>query len=201
MDAIRELGPLTYAFLFLLAFAETILILTPFLPGPSLLFAAGAIAARPGAPLDVVILFFLFVAGGVLGDAVNFALGRAFGLRIAAHLRGKSATPHEGLAQAKEFFEKHSGKTIVMARLVPGLRTLTPIVAGGSLIRFRRFAAFNLAGGFLAVAVFLFAGYFFGSTPLVRNHFALVIVGIAVISVLPAAIEWMRFRRERQPPK
>lgn len=198
MDALRELGPWTYGFLLVLAFAETMFFLAPFLPGPSLLFAAGAIAGRPGAPLDVAVLYVVFTAGGILGDIANYALGRAFGPKVARLLRkGEAKTPHPQVVRAERFFEHHGGKTILMARFVPGVRSLVPVVAGWKRMFFARFLAFNAMGGFLCVAVFLFAGFYFGGVPAIRGNFPLVIVGIAAVSMAPAILEWMRFGRGR----
>ncbi len=196
MEALQEMGSLTYVLLFGLAFLETMFFLTPFLPGPSLLFAAGTVAARPGGPLDVAVLFLIFAAGGILGDSLNYALGRGFGPRVARFLRRDAAKePHPGLAKAEEFFETHGGKTIVMARFVPGVRTLVPLVAGWKRMDFARFIGFNALGGALCVATFLYAGYFFGGVPAVRANFPLVILGIALVSLAPAIVEWVRFGR------
>jgi membrane-associated protein len=197
VDLLRKFGDWTYLILFGLAFAETILLLTPFLPGYSMLFAAGAIAGRPDSPLNPFLLFLGFIAAGSLGDCVNYALGRKAGGRILQMAR----TPKMKLKikRTQDFFDLHSGKSVTIARFVPVVRSLAPLVAGIRHMSFRRFLSFNLLGGFLCVGLYFFGGYFFGSVPAVRANFWLVLVSIVVVSLIPAIIEIIRFRRERLP--
>ncbi len=203
VEALRAFGPWTYLVLFALAFGETILVIAPFLPGPSLIFASGAIAGRPDPALDVGILYIVFWVAGVLGDVTSYAVGKRFGPAFQRRFRGPDATSN--YARTESFFDRHSGKTVLLARFVPVVRTMAPLVAGARGMPFRRFLAFVVTGGALCVAIYLLTGYFFGSIPAVRANFWLVLTTIAIASIVPAAIEWMRFRRERaagpQPPR
>jgi membrane-associated protein len=188
------LGPWFYAVLFLILFAETGLIVTPFLPGDSLLFAVGALTATPGSTLSLPLLAVLLVVAAVVGDAVNYAAGRAIGPRI--FKRDDSWWLNKKhLHRAQEFYERYGGKAIFLSRFVPIVRTFAPFVAGIGQMSYRRFAAWNVAGGFLWVVTFLYAGSFFGNQPVVKRNFHLVIVAIIVISVIPIAVEWLRARR------
>jgi membrane-associated protein len=198
IELLGAFGAWTYLILFALAFGETIWVLTPFLPGYSMLFAAGAIAGRPDAPLHPLILFIGFVISGSLGDSVNYAIGRGIGRRMLDSIR--SAKMRQKVARTEEFFDLHSGKTVLMARFVPVARTMAPIVAGVRRMPFRRFLTFNVAGGMLCVGLYLFGGYFFGSVPVVQANFALVLISIVVVSLLPALIEILRFRRKPSSP-
>lgn len=175
--------------------------MTPFLPGPSLLFASGALAARPGTGVDVGLLYLIFTAGGILGDLVNYLVGRAFGRRMTGFFGKRfEKGANDNVERTERFFNYHGGKTIVLARLIPGIRTLVPLVAGWRHFDMRRFLIFNSAGGLLAVGIFLFAGYFFGGIPAIRKNFALVIVVIGVLSVIPAILEWRRFKPVPETP-
>jgi membrane-associated protein len=204
VEAVRTFGPWTYLVLFALAFGETILVLAPFLPGPSLTFASGAIAGRPGSQLDAGILFFVFWGAGVLGDVTGYAIGRRVGPAFRKLFKSGG---EESLARTESFFDRHSGKTVLLARFVPVVRTMVPFVAGARRMAFRRFLLFDVVGGAMCVAIYLFAGYFFGSIPAVRSNFWIVLTTIAVVSMIPAIVEWLRFRRETartkalQPPK
>lgn len=204
MEAVRTFGPWTYLVLFALAFGETMLVLAPFLPGPSLTFAAGAIAGRPDSQLDAGVLFFVFWGAGVLGDATGYAIGR----RVGPAFRKLFKTGgEESLARTESFFDRHSGKTVLLARFVPVVRTMVPFVAGARRMGFRRFLLFDVAGGAMCVAIYLCAGYYFGSIPAVRANFWLILMSLAVVSIIPAVVEWLRYRRESsqtpgtQPPK
>jgi membrane-associated protein len=205
VDVLRDFGDWTYLLLFALAFAETILVLTPFLPGYSMLFAAGAIAGRPEAPMNVILLFFGFVVAGSLGDSVNYMVGRNAGPRLMKIIRSPKMKTR--VERTEHFFDQHSGKTVILARFVPVVRSLAPLVAGFRRMSFRRFLGLNLFGGALCVGLYLFGGYFFGSVPAVRANFWLVLVSIVIVSLLPALIEILRFRRQPaptgadQPPK
>jgi membrane-associated protein len=190
---IQAYGTWTYALLFTIVFLETGLVVTPILPGDSLLFAAGSFAAL-GA-LDVSLLFVLLSAAAVLGDTVNYAIGHYLGPRVFHYERSRFFNP-EHLRRTHAFFEKYGGKTIIIARFVPIVRTFAPFVAGIGAMSYLRFLAYNVVGGVLWVAVCVFSGYFFGNLPFVKRNFSLVIVAIVVVSVMPAVVEYVRHRRE-----
>jgi len=195
-DWAASLGPWTYVLLFAIVFAETGLVVTPFLPGDSLLFAVGALAATEGSPIDVATVSVLLIAAAVLGDAVNYSVGKYLGPKVFA---GDSRLLNkEHLARAQRFYEKHGGKAIVLARFVPIVRTFAPFVAGIGRMPYRRFALFNVAGGVVWVLLFVIAGNLFGNIPAVQRQFHYVIVAIIVLSLIPIAVEWWRARRE--PP-
>jgi membrane-associated protein len=193
-ELVASFGPWSYLILFLIIFAETGLVVTPFLPGDSLLFAAGALAAA-GA-LSMPALVPVLIAAAILGDAVNYAVGR----RIAHRLldEGHAATPldrwvkREHVRKAHDFFVKHGGKAVVLARFVPIVRTFLPFVAGGAAMPYALFAIYNVTGAVLWVAICAGAGYLFGNIPIVKENFELVVIGIVFVSVLPIAIEMLR---------
>jgi membrane-associated protein len=196
-EFIDAYGVWVYGLLFLVVFAETGLVVTPFLPGDSLLFATGALAAA-GA-LDVWLAAFLLLAAAVLGDAVNYAVGRFLGPRIFRE-GGRSAL-HERLFnrrhldQTHAFFERHGGKAVVLGRFVPIVRTFVPFVAGMGAMTYAKFAFYNVSGGVAWVGICVGAGYAFGNMPVVRDNFTLVVLGIIAVSLIPFAIEYMRSRR------
>jgi len=199
LDLVANYGIWVYAILFLIIFAETGLIVTPFLPGDSLLFAAGALAAS-GA-LDPGGTVLLLVVAAVLGDAVNYSVGRMVGTRI-VHLA--QTDPRWGrwiqpayVARAHEFFERHGGKAIVLARFMPIVRTFVPFVAGVAEMRYPAFALYNVTGAVTWVGVCVGAGYIFGNVPIVKENFSLVALGIVVVSVLPMVFEYLKHRRGR----
>lgn len=186
---IRAVGPWTYIVIALIIFCETGLVVTPILPGDSMLFAAGAIAARPEAGLNVHLLTALVVFAAILGDAVNYAVGRRLGLRVAERWVRPAY-----LERTRQFYARHGGKTVVLARFIPIVRTFAPFVAGMGGMEYRRFFAFNVSGGLLWVTLFTYAGYFFGNLPAVKEHFSLVIVGILSLSFVPVVWGWGRKR-------
>jgi membrane-associated protein len=188
-------GVWMYAILFGIVFLETGIVVTPFLPGDSLLFAAGAIAAVPGSALDVHLLFLLLSVAAVAGDSLNYAIGDAIGPRVFRENWRLLNRKH--LERTQEFYERHGGKTIFLARFVPIIRTFAPFVAGIGTMSYRRFLLFNLTGGIVWVGLFLYAGYLFGQLPLVRDNFSLVILAIIVLSVVPIAVEVLRARSKR----
>jgi membrane-associated protein len=197
LDLVKTYGAWVYGVLFAVIFAETGLVVTPILPGDSLLFAAGALAAT-GA-LDVRVVLVLLVAAAVVGDAVNYSVGRAVGVRI---LRRAEVDPRwrrwinpAHVAKAHEFFERHGGKAIVLARFMPIVRTFVPFVAGAAEMTYTSFAFFNVAGAVAWVAICVGAGYVFGNVPIVKDNFTLVALGIVAVSLLPMAIEYLRHRR------
>ncbi len=187
---ISQYGVWTYAILFFVIFMETGFVVTPFLPGDSLLFAAGTFAALGS--LNVWLLAFLLIVAAVLGDTVNYWIGHYLGDR-AYNIKW---IKREYLDKTHAFFEKHGGKTIFLARFVPIVRTFAPFVAGIGRMSYGFFFRWNVIGGITWVALFTFAGYFFGNIPFVKKNFEFVIVAIILISVLPMVYEWLKARRE-----
>ncbi len=183
-------GAWTYAILFAIIFLETGVVVTPFLPGDSLLFAAGALCAASG--LNPVFLFVLLTVAAILGDSVNYAIGRAVGPRI--FNENVRWVKREHLEKTQRFYEKHGGKTIVLARFLPIVRTFAPFVAGIGTMSYPRFALYNVAGGIAWTSILIFAGYFFGNLPVVREHFELVILAIIFLSVVPVLVELLKRR-------
>jgi membrane-associated protein len=196
-EFVAQYGVWVYAVLFAIVFAETGLVLTPFLPGDSLLFAAGALAASGN--LDVGVIIVLLIVAAVLGDAVNYACGRVVGRRVftpTANPRGLRRFINQNhLDRAHEFFERHGGKAIVLARFVPIIRTFVPFVAGAASMTYSKFALYNVAGGIAWVVLCVAAGYAFGNIPVVKEHFSLVVLGIVGVSLVPVALEVVRGRR------
>ena len=192
-EIIGQYGTWTYLILFGIIFAETGLVVTPFLPGDSLLFAAGTFAGM-GA-LDPWLLFLLLTIAGIAGDTVNYWVGRWVGPRaFSGTIRWLRK---DYLDRTEQFYEKHGGKTIILARFIPIVRTFAPFVAGVGRMHYGRFLAYNVSGAIVWVGLFVFAGYLFGNIPIVRDNFTAVILGIIVISVLPVLVEWYRARRAR----
>jgi len=190
---IQNYGLWTYLLLFLIVFCETGLVVTPFLPGDSLLFAVGTFCALGALDLGLVIVLLSFAA--IAGDSVNYAIGVRVGPQI---FRKKDSRflNHEYLERAHRFYEKYGAKTIVIARFVPIIRTFAPFVAGIGRMTYSKFVLYNVAGGILWVASLTLAGYLFGTIPVVRQNFTLVIFAIIIISILPAIIEVLRQRRQ-----
>jgi membrane-associated protein len=193
-EIIEKFGAGAYAILFLIVFCETGLVVTPFLPGDSLLFAAGAFAAL-GA-FKIVPLMLLLIVAAVLGDTVNYWIGARIGPR--AFSGNVRFLKQEYLVRTTEFYEKHGGKTIVLARFIPIVRTFAPFVAGVGRMNYARFLAYNVIGAVVWVTLFTLAGFYFGNIPAVKENFTLVILAIIGISVLPIAIEMLKARR-REP--
>jgi membrane-associated protein len=195
---ILDYGEWTYVILFAIIFCETGLVVTPILPGDSLLFAAGAFAAT-GA-LDLTLVLVLLSVAAILGDAVNYSIGHYLGPKA---LSGNSRfLKKEYLDKTQRFYERYGGKTIVIARFVPIVRTFAPFLAGVGRMSYWRFARYNIGGGLLWVGVCVMAGYLFGNIPIVKENFTLVILGIVFTSILPALIEYlnnMRKRRSQEP--
>jgi len=189
---IQDYGPWTYGLLFLIVFCETGLVITPFLPGDSLLFAVGTFAAV-GA-LDVMLVMTLLAIAAVAGDAVNYAIGRHLGPRVFTRQGSRWLNPRH-LERTREFYARYGAATIVLARFVPIVRTFAPFVAGIGRMGYPRFALYNVLGAVLWIGSLVLAGYFFGNLPLVRRNFSLVILAIVILSVLPAALEMARQRR------
>jgi membrane-associated protein len=194
-DFVARYGVWVYALLFAIIFAETGLVVTPFLPGDSLLFAAGAIAARGN--LNVGFLFLLLAGAAILGNTVNYSAGHFVGPRVFRSDQTHPLLNRQHLDRAHAFFEKYGGMAVVLTRFVPIIRTFVPFVAGAGAMRYSAFALFNVFGGMLWVGVCLGAGYAFGNVPIVKNNFSLVAIGIVAVSMIPMAVEWIRHRRKR----
>lgn len=194
-DLAEAMGPWLYVLLFAVIFCETGLVVTPFLPGDSLLFAVGALAATPTSPINLPLVGILLFVAAVLGDAVNYAIGHKLGARVFATDNSRFFKKVH-LERTQRFYEKYGGKTIILARFVPIVRTFAPFVAGVGSMRYSRFALFNVVGGFIWVALFLVAGYLVGNLPWVQTNFVWVEIAIVVISVLPMVIEILRARAE-----
>ena len=196
-ELVQEYGVWVYAILFIVVFCETGLVVTPILPGDSLLFAAGAIAAA--GQLNPFVVAGLLIFAAILGDTVNYWIGRKSGAYLPK--RFPKLVKQEYLDRTHAFYERYGGKTIILARFVPIVRTFAPFVAGAGAMTYGRFMTFNVVGALLWVGLLVPAGYFFAEVPFVKNNFSVVIVGIIVISVLPAVFEvWRernRLRRER----
>jgi membrane-associated protein len=193
---IQDVGLWTYAVLFFVVFIETGLVVTPFLPGDSLIFAAGAFCAI--GVLDVKVLFVLMALAAILGDTANYWIGRKVG--PAVFTTGSRWFKKEYLDRTRAFFDKHGGISIFLARFIPIIRTFVPFVAGIGEMRYGYFITYNVLGGIIWTALFSFGGYFFGNLSIVRDHFSLVLIAIIVISVLPAIIELVKSRRQPAEP-
>jgi membrane-associated protein len=192
-DLVAFMGPWLYLGVFGIIFAETGLVVTPFLPGDSLLFLVGATAAKEGSPINLPRMALLLVAAAVLGDAVNYALGRWIGPKVFASESSRLLNKKH-LLRAHQFYETHGGKTIILARFVPIIRTFAPFVAGIGEMGYLRFAAYNVVGGAAWILLFLIGGFAFGKIPGLENKFHYVILAIIGISVLPVAWEFLRAR-------
>jgi membrane-associated protein len=191
---VAEYGVWIYAILFAIIFSETGFVVTPFLPGDSLLFVAGAIAAS-GEGLNVHLLFVLLAAAAVLGNMVNYAIGRWLGKTFFKDRGAKWLNPKH-LDKARAFYDRHGGKAVVISRFLPIVRTYVPFVAGMAGMHAREYLVYNLAGGLLWVGSLAYAGYFFGNIPWIRGNLTAIIIGIIVVSLLPLAIAFIKSRRE-----
>lgn len=189
------LGPWLYVILFAVIFCETGLVVTPFLPGDSLLFATGALCAIDGSPLNIALMTATLLVAAIVGDAVNYSIGFRLGPRIFRSDTSRWLNKQH-LLRTQRFYVKHGGKTIILARFLPIVRTFAPFVAGIGKMGYGRFLSFNVVGGTAWVVGFLFAGYLFGNLPVVKERFHIVILAIIVISVLPIVFEYLRARRE-----
>ena len=191
----------TYLILFLIIFCETGLVVTPFLPGDSLLFAAGAFAAKESHPLNIVIIVFLLMAAAFSGDNTNYFIGRLLGLKV--YEKNYRLIKKEYLNKTHAFYERHGGKALIIARFMPFIRTFAPFVAGVGTMKYMRFFSFSIIGNILWVNLFAFGGFFFGNIDYVKNHFTLVILGIIFISILPVIITLIKnftSRKDMQTP-
>ena len=185
---LENYGVFVYALLFVVVFIETGLVVTPFLPGDSLLFAAGALSAT-SAGVNIVLLFVLLAPAAILGDTVNYWIGYYIGPKVFREKKSRFFN-REYLERTHAFYEKYGGKVIILARFIPIIRTFAPFVAGVGKMTYPKFISYNVIGGILWVGLFTFAGYFFGSLPLVKDHFSLIILGIIIISVFPLIFEF-----------
>lgn len=183
-------GPWIYVLLFLILFCETGLVVTPFLPGDSLLFALGALAASDDSVLSMPVLMIVLSVAAILGDAVNYYFGFRVGPKIFNSEEGRWLNKKH-LIEAHSFYEKHGGRTIIFARFIPIIRTFAPFVAGIGKMQYSRFALFNVSGALLWIASLLYAGFYFGNMPVVKNNFELVIIGIILISFLPLIVKFL----------
>jgi membrane-associated protein len=190
----QALGPWLYLLLFAIVFCETGLVVTPFLPGDSLLFAVGALASLPDSGMSLWLVAALLIVAAVLGDAVNYAVGAYMGPKVFSRADSRWLS-QKHLQRTHDFYEKYGGKTIFLARFVPIVRTFAPFVAGVGSMTYSHFALYNITGAVTWVLSFLLAGYFFGQIPTIQSNFHIVIVAIIVISVLPIAFEFVRARR------
>lgn len=190
-ELLGHFGLWIYAILFLIIFCETGLVVMPFLPGDSLLFLAGALAARPDNDLHVYWLIGILIVAAILGDGVNYLIGHFFGQKLFSNPDSK-IFKQAYLEKTNAFYEKHGGKTIILARFVPIVRTFAPFVAGMGKMCYKRFASFNIIGGILWIAIFSLLGYFVGTTKFVQENLKLVVIAIIIISVLPGVFEFVR---------
>ena len=195
---VDQLGPWLYVVLFAIIFCETGLVVTPILPGDSLLFAVGAVAANSSLSLPAVLL--LLVLAAILGDAVNYAIGYRIGPKVFKYEHSRLLNKKH-LLRAHEFYDRYGGKTIVLARFIPIIRTFAPFVAGIGRMTYLHFALYNVVGGVAWVTAFLLGGYFLGNMPTIKTNFHLIIIAIVIISVMPMAIEFVLARRRAEKPE
>jgi membrane-associated protein len=194
-DFVTAYGAWVYALLFLIVFCETGLVVTPFLPGDSLLFVVGALAAAGG--MDIAVVMLVLISAALCGDNVNYFFGRWAGPRV-FQVREARWLNHRHLERSQAFYARHGGKTVVMARFVPIVRTFAPFVAGVGRMFYPRFLAFSVGGAILWVVSLCLAGYYFGNIPIVKKNLTVVIMGIIVLSVLPVALSWWNSRTARR---
>lgn len=192
IQIVNQFDSLTYLILFILVFIETGIVILPFLPGDSLLFAASALAANQAFGLNIWLLMITFFIAAVLGDTLNYEIGKHTSSLIGKNSFLGKLINEEKLLKAQNFFDKHGGKTIVIARFMPFIRTFAPFVSGGSRMNYQKFISYNVLGGFLWVILCCTTGYLFGNLPVVQENFTFVILGIIGISLLPALITYLR---------
>lgn len=190
---VSSTGYWTYAILFVVIFIETGLVVTPFLPGDSLLFAAGALIAATGV-LDIKVLYLLMVIAAVGGDTANYWIGHSIGQGV--YKKESRFIKKEYLDRTHNFYEEHGNMTIFLARFIPIIRTFAPFVAGVGRMTYKHFISYNIIGGIIWPALFLFGGYFFGNIPFIQEHFSLVVIAIVIISFIPAVVEFIKARKK-----
>ncbi|WP_318614061.1 VTT domain-containing protein [Sporosarcina sp. YIM B06819] len=196
VEIIQQFGPLSYVILFLIVFVETGIVIFPFLPGDSLLFAAGALATR-GA-FSIILLIIVFFTAAVIGDTVNYQIGKKVGTAISPNSLIGRVINQEKMTKAENFFNRHGGKTIVIARFMPFIRTFVPFVAGASRMNYSHFIFYNVVGAALWVGICTMAGYFFGNIPIIKENFSTVLLLIIFVSVLPALVGFMKSRLQKK---
>jgi len=189
ISIIQTYGFWTYPLLFLILFIETGVVIVPFLPGDSLLFASGALASS--GLINVFLIFLIALSAAIIGDTANYWIGHFIGEKIS----NSRFIKKEHLIRTQKFYDKHGGKTIIIARFIPIIRTFAPFVAGIGKMKYSRFFSFNVVGGILWTALFIFAGFFFGNIPFVKNNFSLVIISIIAISFVPVIFEFFRKKK------
>ncbi|OQX17801.1 MAG: hypothetical protein BWK80_39090 [Desulfobacteraceae bacterium IS3] len=194
-ELVISYGPWVYGILFAVIFAETGFVVTPFLPGDSLLFAAGAIASTNA--LNPHLLAIILITAAILGDTANYSVGAYIGPKVFSKPKSLLFNP-EHLQRTHKFYEKYGGKTIIIARFIPIIRTFAPFVAGIGKMTYFRFISYNVFGGILWVVAFVYAGFFFGNLPIVKHNFSLIIIAVIVISVMPIFIELIRSYKEKK---
>lgn len=193
IEIVAQYGVLTYGIIFLIIFAETGFVVTPFLPGDSLIFAVGALAALGSFNLPLLLLLLSLAA--ILGDSVNYAIGKYFGQKIVDNPKIPFIN-QKHIDETQAFYKKHGGKTIILARFVPIVRTFAPFVAGVGKMDYAKFISYNIIGGLAWIFAFTLMGYFFGNIPAVAHNFTLVILGIIAVSVLPMIFEFVKVRKK-----
>ena len=196
LSLVNQYGSLTYIILFAIIFCETGLVVFPFLPGDSLLFAAGSIAANQATSLNIQLLFFMLVIASVLGNKTNYLIGRLAGPQVFNQTKSRWFKP-KYLREAHNFYNVHGGKTIIIARFLPIVRTFAPFVAGVSAMRLARFSFYNILSAFLWIGSLLFAGYFFGHLPFFKDNFSILVYGIIALSLLPPLWALLSQRRPK----
>ncbi|MBC2321002.1 DedA family protein [Listeria booriae] len=201
VEIINTFGIWTYVIIFLIVFIETGLVIFPFLPGDSLLFAAGALAVLPGSDLNIFILLIVLWVAAVLGDTVNYHIGKKIGTSIPQDSWLGKVINQEKMDKAEAFFNKHGGKTIFIARFMPFIRTFAPFVAGASRMNYRYFLNYNILGATVWVLLCTLAGYFFGNIPIVKENFSLVVLGIIFVSILPMIFSFIKSRMDNKKAK
>jgi membrane-associated protein len=195
-----QYGIWVYLFLFIIIFAETGLVVTPFLPGDSLLFAVGAIASLDNGGIDITVVWLLLVAAAFAGDNINYAIGRSIGPRIFSRPKSLFLNP-ANLSRTQDFYNRHGAKTVMFARFLPIIRTFAPFVAGVGRMKYRNFASFSILGTLLWMTIFLSAGYFFGNIPVIKNNFTIVVMAVIGVSLIPMILETLRQIREYRKVK
>lgn len=190
---VQDYGMWTYVILFIIIFCETGLVVTPFLPGDSILFATGALASI--GVLKIIPLFIIFYLAAVIGDTVNYHIGQKIGNKISDKQDVKYINK-EYLKKTHSFYEKHGSMTIVVGRFIPIIRTFVPFVAGIGEMRYSKFITYNILGGFIWVVLFLVGGYFFGNLPFIKQHFSYVLIAIMIISIIPVIVEFIKEKRK-----
>jgi membrane-associated protein len=190
VDIVTEYQSWTYAILFLIVFCETGLVVTPFLPGDSLLFAAGAVAAMDGNPLNILVIVPLLLLAAFIGDNTNYTIGRYLGTKV--YEKDYKLIKRKYLDETHAFYEKHGGVTLIIARFMPIIRTFAPFVAGVGTMKYRKFLMFCIIGNLLWVNIFAFAGYFFGNIPFVKENFSIVVLAIIFVSFIPPVYAFVK---------